>query len=326
VPASRRLQIPAQAFACALLLMLGGCVSPGPAPANWGASPASVELEHTPFFPQQDDQCGPAALATVLAAAGLPVTPAELQDEVYLPGRRGSLQAEVVAAARSRGRLPYLLPPQPEALLAELQAGRPVLVLQKLGVGPWPLWHYAVLVGIDAAGERVLLRSGVEQRFEMPASRFLASWTRAGRWALVTLRPGELPATPLLEPYMEAAAGLEALGRFADAERAYAAAAVAWPESALPRLGLANVAYVRGDLPGAERDYRAAVALDPQNVVVLNNRAETLLRMGCPGQALRVASAAQSLASGGPFEPAVRATLSGIAADVGPDRAGCPPN
>ena len=324
--ALRRRPIPAQALACTLLLMLGGCVAPGRVPADWAGPPASVELVRTPFFPQQQDQCGPAALATVLAASGLPVTPVDLRDEVYLPGRRGSLQAEVVAAARSRGRLPYLLPPQPEALLAELEAGRPVLVLQKLGFGPWPLWHYAVLVGVDSAGKRVLLRSGREQRLEMSASRFLASWERAGRWALVTLRPGELPATPLLGPYMEAAAGLEALGRLADAERAYAAAAAAWPESALPSLGLANVAYARGDLPRAERGYRAAVALDPLNVVALNNRAETLLRLGCPGQARRVAGAAQSLAADGPFEPTVRATLTGIAADVGPDRVGCPSN
>lgn len=322
----RRRPIPAQALGWALLLALGGCATPGPAPSNWGGAGSSVELEKTPFFPQQNDQCGPAALATVLAASGLHVTPAELVGEVYLPGRQGSLQAEMIAAARSRGRLPYLLPSEPEAMLEELRAGRPVLVLQKLGAGPWPLWHYAVLVGIDAAGERVLLRSGVEERLEMPASRFLASWTRAGSWALVMLRPGELPARPLLEPYMTAAAGFEALGRLDDAERAYAAAAVAWPESALPLVGLANVAYVRSDLPRAESDYRAAVALDPQNVVALNNRAETLVRMGCPGQALRVAREAQALAADGPFEPAVRETLAGIAAGGGPERTDCPSN
>jgi hypothetical protein len=324
--ARRRRPIPAQALAWTLLLMLGGCATPGPAPANWGVPRASVELEQTPFFPQQDDQCGPAALATVLAASGVPVTPADLVQQVYLPGRRGSLQAEMVAAARSRGRLPYPLATQPEALLAELDAGRPVLVLQKLGVGPWPLWHYAVLVGIDAEGDRMLLRSGDEERLEMPAARFLASWERAGSWALVMLRPGELPERPLLEPYIEAAAGFEALGRHDDAERAYAAAAAAWPESALPRLGLANVAYARGDLPGAEAGYRSAAALDPQNVVALNNRAETLLHWGCPAQALRVASEARALSAGGPFEPAVLETLAGIAASGDIDRAGCPSN
>jgi tetratricopeptide (TPR) repeat protein len=322
----RRRPLPARALACAVLLLLGACATPGPATVNWGGLPVAVELEQTPFFPQQDDQCGPAALATVLTSSGLPVTPADLVEEVYLPGRQGSLQAEMVAAARSRGRLPYRLPPQPEALLAELEAGRPVLVLQQLGVGPWPLWHYAVLVGIDAARERVLLRSGVEQRLEMKASRFLASWQRAGSWALAMLRPGELPARPLLEPYMEAAAGFEALGRHDDAERAYAAAAAAWPESALPRLGLANVAFARGDLPRAESGYRAAVALDPRNIVALNNRAEALLQWGCPAQALRVAGEAQALAAGGPFEPAVRATLAGIAASAELDRASCPSN
>ncbi len=97
-----------------------------------GAAP--VRLESVPFYPQQAYQCGPAALAGVLGAAGTTIDPETLASQVYLPGRRGSLQAELVAAARRAGFIPYLTDEQPAALLHELQAGRPVLVMQNLGV------------------------------------------------------------------------------------------------------------------------------------------------------------------------------------------------
>ena len=41
-----------------------------------------------------------AALATVLSAAGAAATPESLVEEVYLPGRRDSLQVALMAAAR----------------------------------------------------------------------------------------------------------------------------------------------------------------------------------------------------------------------------------
>ena len=97
----------ARAAAFAAALVLAGCASRGPQlpPVTVAGLPASVELDSTPFFPQQDYQCGPAALATVLVASGAQVSPDELVAEVYLPGRKGSLQAELIAAARARGRV-----------------------------------------------------------------------------------------------------------------------------------------------------------------------------------------------------------------------------
>src|SRR5688500_17642349 len=87
-------------------------------------------LLNVPFHPQTDRDCGPAALATVLGASGVAITPEALLPQVYLPGRKGSLQLELIGASRRAGRIPYRVERTPEALLAELQAGRPVLVLQ----------------------------------------------------------------------------------------------------------------------------------------------------------------------------------------------------
>jgi hypothetical protein len=286
--------------------------------------PPQVELDGTPFFAQQRYQCGPAALATVLAASGVEVTADELVFEVYLPGRRGSLQPELVAATRSRGRVPYVLPADTSALLAIVAAGEPVLVLQQFGAGPWPGWHYAVLVGYDAARDQVVLRSGLEPRKETSASNFLASWNRGGRWALVALQPGAIPPQADLERYMEAAAGLEAAGRPHDAAPAYAAAARHWPDAALPRFALANLAFASGDLVTAERGYRDAIRLDPGSVAARNNRAEALNRMGCPVAARREIDAARELAAGRPLAGEVEATARGIPTAPASDHDGCP--
>jgi len=317
-----------RAAACGLVFSLAGCATRGPLlpPLTSGQFPSRVELAATPFFPQRDYQCGPAALATVLAASGVTIDADTLVPEVYLPGRQGSLQPELVAAARGRGRVPYVLPPRPEALVAQLAAGTPVLVMQKLGAGPWPGWHYAVLVGYDAAADRFLLRSGTDERLELSAARFLATWDRAGRWSLVTLQPGLLPAAPDLARYMEAAASLEAVGRLDDAGRAYEAAGRQWPDEALPQLGLANLAYARGDLKSAERGFRAAIQIAPADVAARNNRAEVLLQLGCPASARREIDAARALAGDGPLAAAVAASASRIPAGQGSDGPGCPPN
>jgi tetratricopeptide (TPR) repeat protein len=316
----------ARAAAFAAALVLAGCVARGPQlpPVAATGLPAGVELGSTPFFPQRDYQCGPAALATVLVASGAQVSPDDLVAEVYLPGRKGSLQAELIAAVRSRGRLPYLLPPSLDDLLAQLAEGYPVLVLQKTGAGPWPGWHYAVVIGYDASRDRLLLRSGTEQRLEMSASYFRATWDRADRWAMTALEPGRLPARADFGRYMEAAAGLEAVGRLDGAERAYLAAVQRWPDESLPRLALANISLARGDQAAAERQLRAALRLDPGDAAARNNLAEVLRLMGCPESARREIATARRVAEGGPLASAVATTQRRIDASSGPDGPGCP--
>jgi hypothetical protein len=308
------------------LVLIAGCVARGPvlSASGQGDIPTRVDLEQTPFFPPDEYQCGPAALATVLSASGQPVVPADLVPEVYLPERRGSLQPELLASARRRDRLPYVLPPTTEAIVSQLAAGIPVLVLQKLGAGPWPGWHYAVVIGYDVEAQVVLLRSGSERRLQMPAASFLATWDRADRWAVVILQPGQMPGTPDASRYVEAAAALEAVGRVDAAGIAYRAAATHWPRDALPRLALGNVALTRGDLAAAESDYRQAIELDRGNVAAHNNLAEVLLRRGCVNAARSETETAAALAGAGPLAAAVEDTAARVAASGNSDEQGCP--
>src|SRR5690349_10494962 len=103
--------------------------------------PQRTELTHVPFFPQIDYYCGPSSLAMALNAAGAHVTPEALVDQVFLPGRKGSLQVEMLAAARRNGMVAYELEPRVVDLLRELAAGAPAIVLENYGPFRWfPVW------------------------------------------------------------------------------------------------------------------------------------------------------------------------------------------
>ena len=243
-----------------------------------------------PFFAQTEYQCGPAALATVLAHAGADVDPDDLVREVYVEGLRGSLQPELLGATRRHGLIPFVLAPEPAALAAELAARRPVLVLQNLGIERVPVWHYAVVVGLD--GDDVILRSGTEQRRIERSSRFVRSWHRGSNWAFVAVEPGELPATATAGTYVRALAGAEPLLDLAAAQSAYGAALERWPSDELVLFAAAGQRYGAGDLAGATTLYRRLLGAAPQHGAARNNLANVLAARGCYTQALAEARAA----------------------------------
>ena len=301
----------------ALASLLAGCAtSPPLADGLPAAAPRAIELDSTPFFPQEDFQCGPAALATLLVASGVEVTPDALVPEVFIPGRKGSLSLELIGAARRHGRLPYVLSTTAEEMIAELEAGRPVLLLQNLGVPQVPIWHYAVLIGYDVDRNVAILRSGETERLEMKWQRFAGAWHRGGRFALTTLPPDLVPAHADPVRYLEAAAGLEAAGQRKTAAAAYDSAIARWPDEPLAWLGRGNVAYAAGDREAAADAWVQAIRLDPDGAVARNNLAGLLLDAGCLDESRRQVERAAALAAGTPLEAAVSDSRAQIDATV----------
>ncbi len=244
--------------------------------ATADAFPNPVELREVPFFPQEDYQCGPAALATVLNWSGVSVTPDQLSPLVYLPQRQGSLQIELLAATRRYQRVPYVLRPQIESLAAEVTSGNPVLVLQNLGLSIAPTWHYAVVVGLDLHKDQIVLRSGRDERHVVSLENFEYTWRRAQYWSAVTLPPDRLPFTAEELPYLQSVADIERLGMKQTAVQAYATALTRWPRSLPAFMGLGNTNYALGDLPSAEQAFRRATQFHPQSAPAYNNLAQTL--------------------------------------------------
>jgi hypothetical protein len=287
---ARNARLAAGVFFCALLALLQGCAGIAPQTAALldgmpAGMPERVELTTVPFFPQAEYQCGPAALATLLVSSGVKTTPEALVPQVYLPARKGSLQVEMLAAARRHGLVSYQLAPSFVDVMRELAAGTPVIVLQNLGISEG--WHYAVAVGYDWKLGQMILRSGVTEREEMPFAVHEAVWKRSGYWAMVAVPPDRRPAT-------------------ADPSR-WPAALAAFERAAI---GEANAYHSRGELAEAERLLRAALRAAPDSVIALNNLAQTLSDLGRDAEALPLAE--RALAAGGPHAAAVRETHDSI--------------
>lgn len=262
-----------------LAFLSGGCAGPG---LQRPAEPLpQVELQSVPFHPQSRYQCGPAALATVLGWSGSDVSPATLKPRVYVPERHGTLQPEVKAAARAEGRLAYPLQNRADGLVAELEAGHPVLVMQNLGLTWLPQWHYAVAVGTATTPPSVILRSGRQRRRVTPLDTFLYTWRRADYWALVVLPPGRMPATAEPLPYLRAVSELEGTAGPDTALPAYEAGRQRWPGDDRFVLGLANAQYAAGRPRQALTTLTEAVnGRHGDSAMLLNNLAVVAAELG----------------------------------------------
>jgi tetratricopeptide (TPR) repeat protein len=296
----------------ALAFLLGGCATQTQQLMREGATnlPRRAEIASTPFFAQERYQCGPASLAMSLRAAGIDATPDALVPQVYVPQREGSLQPEMLAAARRNGALAFVIPRRMDALLAEVAAGHPVVVLQNLSLPIAPLWHYAVVIGYDLASGDLILRSGTTERLEMPLSTFEHTWARSDYWGMLTLAPGMLPETVDEKGVTDALVAYEKAGNPHKAHLSYEAALQRWPRNLTLLLGTGNTAYAAGNREAAARAFRHAADIHPDSAPALNNLASVLVELGRTAEAREAAQRAVAL--GGPWRDTALATLRSI--------------
>lgn len=305
------------ALLTALLALLSGCAVQTETLRR--APPAGlasrVELTATPFFPQTEYHCGPAALATVLSRLSPDATPARLGEQVFLPARTGTLQIEMIAGARRHGAVATRLPGTLEALLRELQAGHPVVVLQNLGLSWYPAWHYAVLIGYDLEAGDVILRSGTTERLALPMRTFEHTWVRAGSWAFVALPPGQWPATAEEAAVVEAAVGFERAATPAQAALAYRSALERFGASLSLQMGLGNSLHAAGDRAAAAIAFEDATRLHPRSAPAWINLAATRQALGQHDAALAAARQAVVVADA-PWAERARALLASLEAQA----------
>jgi tetratricopeptide (TPR) repeat protein len=273
---------------------------------DWPAGvPRTVELTSVPFFPQEDYECGPAALATVLVNSGLAVTPEELVKKVFIPARKGSLQVEMLAAPRTYGRVTYQLAPKYSDLLREVAAGNPVIVLHDAGMF-FTQWHYSVVNGFDYPSGTIYLRSGKDRRLEMPFTYFERTWIAGKYWAMVVTPPDRIPVTANENGWVNA---IIAMSRTATPEAsitAYRTALARWPENAPAAIGLAAVHHARGEDAQAIAVLRASHQKNPQSTIVANNLAQLLSDSGRNAEALATIDRVGD--PQGPFASEIRST------------------
>ena len=298
----------------AAALSLGGCISVPQSEALRESPPTGlpprVELTQVPFHKQDDFLCGPASLAMVFNAAGVKADVESVTPLVYLPGRQGSLQAEMLGATRRSGLVAYTLAPKMEDLLREVAAGNPVVVLLNLALKLVPVWHYAVIVGYDLDKREVIARSAGRARDDWSFAFLEYFWQESDYWSMVALPPGRVPATAREPDYALAVAALEQAGQPVAARESYRSLLERWPDNLIGLIGLGNVEFGRKDLAASEGAFRRASVAHPSSAVAFNNLAHVLSLQGRLEEAERAARAAVALA--GPTLPQAQDTLEAI--------------
>jgi hypothetical protein len=283
-------------FLLLFLASLLGCAHLSPDHYFFSRSglPRSAEITSVPFYAQQEYLCGPAAMAMVLQWTGENISPQDLVPEIFTPSRQGSLQSDLLAAARRHKRLAYPFQGL-EPMLTELAAGHPVIVLQNLGLGWFPQWHYSVCIGYDMGNQVFILHSGEEAAQHKDWTLFMRTWRRADYWGLVVLPIGHIPASADEHSYLKAVVGIEKTEQWEEAADAYSVALDRWPKSLGAFIGLGNCRYCMGDLLGAEQALRHAIEFHPESGAAFNNLAHVLTEQGRYAEALAMATRAVAI-------------------------------
>ena len=279
------------------------------------------ELKHIPFFPQEDYQCGPAALATLLVDKGITTSPDELVPKVYIPARKGSLQIEMIATARSFGLMPYKLEPQLLSMLREVDHGNPVLVFQNLAFNFWPKWHFAVVAGYDLEKQELLLRSGTYREYRMSFSTFERTWQRVGHWAYILVRPGDIPVTAMPLNYTKASHQLDLSGFKNEALTALRSGASKWPDESIVLMALGNAEYAAGNYKQSSQAFLKEISLDQSNANAWNNLAYSEAARNCKSAAIKAVQCALALK---PDDPNIQSSAREIESMRITEERGCP--
>lgn len=278
-------------FTVAALIISSGCAPKNPLPANNNYSSYKIDV---PFVSPRSELCASTSIEMVssywksITAYSPLLTLAELDERTLIPAKGGTLQIELIAAARADGLLVYPLEATFDALFSELSEHHPVIVLLNRSYSWYPLWHYAPITGYDAKAQTILMHFADTPNEAVPIGTFAALWERSGNWGVVLLPPGQLPASATPEKFLRSAYDLEKTGMTNEAITAYKSALTRWSDDIPTLFALGNAYYNSHQISSAERVYREILLIDFKNPFALNNLADILCRTGRSDEALKL--------------------------------------
>jgi ABC-type bacteriocin/lantibiotic exporter with double-glycine peptidase domain len=179
-----------------VLAAAGACVAhPGSAvpadAAELRRQPGWVLLEGVEHVPQEtEEDCGAAALSTVLARWGVDAPVATLREECAVAGEAGLRAAALRDAARRRGLSAYLFAGKVDDLEHELRRGRPVIVGLVKSLGTVAASHFEVVVGL-AGREQVAALDPARGLVRDALPAFVAEWSATKGVTLVVFPPAQ---------------------------------------------------------------------------------------------------------------------------------------
>ncbi len=285
-------------MAVSFALALAACAPRAVAKTSAGSAGAPefteiVRLPGVPFFSNTTDQCGPAALTSVLRYWQKDVTMASVKAEIYTPKIHGTLPMDMKPALTKHGLTGEVISGSFEDIKVEIRRKHPVIAYLDFGTRKHPIGHFLVVTGFDDQRQGLYVHSGSAKDKFASYRRFSRGWKDADHWMLI-VAPTEAHAA--IEPRSRRAPDLEfrmsaeehfALGatyerqdltKEAEAEYHEALAVDKNFEPALMALG--NASYGRREYRQAANFYERVLRRNPSNGGANNNLAMVYLTTG----------------------------------------------
>jgi len=236
-------------------------------------------IKDVPFYPQQDFYCGPTTLSEALNFYGHSTTPEDIAPSLFIPKREGSLQLELISAARSYGLLPYSTQSDFETLFSLIDDNVPVIVFQNVATSWFPMWHYALVIGYDQTEKKIIVHTGETQAHEMSYELFERVWQRGNYWILALLESEQTYSYLDSFIYTKAAHDMLTVGLNGAAINYLTTATKVWPQEWLSYFLLGNHYLNQSDQTAKwfSKGYKYA----SKNPEYLNNYGYALVQEGC---------------------------------------------
>ena len=142
-------------------------------------------IEDVPFVRQAENDCGPAALASVLSFRGRAVDVERISASVYLPKLRGTLPMDLERYAKDEGFSSSSTSGTMDSLKTAVRSNIPVICLLDLGFGLYRQPHFVTVIGFDDGNGLYIMHDGGSPNRTMRYDDFEKKWTRAGKWMIV---------------------------------------------------------------------------------------------------------------------------------------------
>jgi ABC-type bacteriocin/lantibiotic exporter with double-glycine peptidase domain len=176
-------------LAVATLALFVACAGKNFSTLRSGIEERGHYIVGVPFYRQEENSCGPAALASVASFWGQQVNAEQIKDRVYLPELRGTLPMDMERFLREAGFRTTSFAGTLDELKTRVRENVPIICLLDLGFSVYQKPHYVTVIGFDDTNEVVIAHDGVNANTVIGYEKFMKEWARAGNWMLIAL-PG----------------------------------------------------------------------------------------------------------------------------------------
>jgi predicted double-glycine peptidase len=235
-----------------ILILLSAAIWP-----SFGSEklPEQCKVDGVPYVKQLKNYCGPASLTCVLNYWGINTDQKTVGKDIFDTTLQATNGADMLLYARGKGLSSYSWDSNLTDIKKKLAQGIPVIVLQDSSVTDTS-GHYRVATGYDDKRSVILVNDPYEpETKEMDQTKFQKLWDRHGNWSLLICPQN-------LDVFKQDLSD----------------------NNPVVHIDLAYIYYKHGDLESAERESKAALALEPANYSAKNLLMKTTNALGARGK------------------------------------------